>query len=151
MVATKDWAAEAAKVTSLEVLTSLAEEASTLGEMGVRVGEGTVFDILRSRKVALESPPLTEDAGTPGKDRNWVGEVRALSSRAEAHALIQEATAAGALPSRITAMTTAAEALPEAVTAPEAPEGGWATADIPKDAEWKGDAAPEAGEEVPFG
>jgi len=146
--ATKDWATEAAKITSLELLTALADEANSLGELGVKAGEGTVFDALTARKRELENPPLIDDAGTPGKERNWVGEVRGSTSRTAAQALIQEATAAGVSPARIEAMTVALGNLPDDTAAATEPVAGWAVAEIPKSAEWSEGGEPPAPEEV---
>lgn len=136
--ASRDWAAAAAKVTSLEALTALAEEAVSLGEMGVKLGEGTVFSTLTERKVELESPPLTEDAGTPGKPRDWVADAKALTSREGAPQLVQEAVAAGVPKETLDAMAEALDAIPEPAAAETS--SGWAVAKIPTE-KWVPDPA----------
>jgi len=148
--ASRDWAAEAAATKTLEALTALATEASEAGEMGVRVGEATVFETLTARKQALEAPPLTEDAGTAAKARNWLRDGRALSTAPEVAALVQEAIAAGAPKATIEELEVRVRSLTP--DQPASPEGEWPVAAIPKDADWTpGEALADGVEEVPFG
>lgn len=142
---TRDWAKEAAAITSLERLTILANEAQDGGELGLRQGEETVFDILQARKRTLESPEPLVGGGTTAKARQWVAEAEALKFSEDVKQLRQEAEALKASPK---VLADLAELIGRKPVRPVAAAEGEPWAPVADD---KGQEEPEAAEPVSEG
>lgn len=147
-VATRDWAAAIDAVETLEACAALYREADAAGELGLVVGmagdkddgsANTVMDLFWDRKRDLErvaeatTPTMVDVPVTKIGRRQWVREARALTERDAVHALLLEATAAGAPVQVLEELGAIERTLP----APEAPVEDWATAAIPGDGEWR--------------
>jgi phage recombination protein Bet len=143
---TKDWKGAAALLTTVEQLTELANEADRLGEIGIVVSEedGKVIDVLRARRAVVEkaavTPPMVDVPRTTTGRRQWVREARSKTMRSEVAALVQEATAVGALVQIIEELEAIARSLPDEEIAQEVTD--WPVAEVPKDEAWAGEQPP---------
>lgn len=152
---TRDWAAELEKVNTLDGAGALYREAEALGELNVKVGlagdsdDGTphtVMDLFWARRKEIEAaakvtPPMVDVPRTATGRRQWVREARTKTMRSEVTALVQEATAAGALVQIIEELEAIARSLPDEEVVE--PVTDWAVAEVPaEDAEWSAGQAP---------
>lgn len=132
----RDWTVPAMQATTYEELKAVHEEADRLGELALAIsGDGeTVEQMLKRRKgflrvqaeKAAEAPAGEAQEEAPGKalrkgesgetprSRDWLGEARAATSRADLQNLVTEAAEAGVIADVLQEMAGFEDSLPAA-------------------------------------
>jgi len=133
---TRDWGLELSKAETLDETKALYKEAEQLGELGLKVKDGTVMDLFWRRRKELEQPKLVDEPVSAPVARKWTREARLMSTRDEVHALFMEAQAAGVSDGILGEIGAIAQSLPDPDASAPQQAAQWAKPDAEPDNSW---------------